>query len=210
MVKFRRQLNQQLAQKQRMLAQIKINRAIKHFSVAHAHNNAFKLFVIPARRRMLNHSVGRVIILVIVRIQKHRLLPVQIVLARLQQRRNIESRPKQIDMLHQLNLLVLGVQDTQLRINALMRTIQIDTLLEQIDELGKMTANLIVSNQVVQMVHKHDDIETANLRQSKLVRIHTRVTHILPRLNRVGFTCRIHRLLILLQTHQTGRQFGII
>ena len=45
----------------------------------------------------------------VVRVEEDRLLPVQVVLARMQQRRDAEARPEEVDVLHQLDLLVLGV-----------------------------------------------------------------------------------------------------
>ena len=66
-----------------------------------------------------DHRVRRIVELVVVRVQEHRLLPVQVLLARLQQSRDVEPRPEQINVLHQLDPRVLGVQDGQLRVDPL-------------------------------------------------------------------------------------------
>ena len=98
-------------------------------------------------------------------------------------------------MLHQLDLLVLGVQDSQLRVDALVRAVQVDTLLEQVHQLGEVAADLVLPDKVVQVVHEHDDVDAAHLRQAELVLVDARVAHVLPRLDRVGLARRFHRLL---------------
>ena len=59
----------------------------------------------------LHHDDGCIVVLVVLHVQEDQLLPVVVVLAHADEARDVEPRAEELQVLHQLLVLVLGVQD---------------------------------------------------------------------------------------------------
>lgn len=125
-------------------------------------------------------------------------------------------------MLHQPLLFVAAIQNAQLGEDALMRPVQVHALLQQLHDRCKVTTHLhplsisidsingrddesylVVMDEVVEVIHKDDDMNTASLCKAELLCIDAGVTNSLPSRNGVGLASSINSLLELIQVHIT-------
>lgn len=79
---------------------------------------------------MLDHRLHRIVKLIIVYIEEHQLRPQMRRLARPDDLGDVDARPEELQVLHHLLWLVLGVQDGQFREHAHVRTLQAQTGLQ--------------------------------------------------------------------------------
>ena len=92
---------------------------------------------------------------------------------------------------------VFAVENRELREHAHVRALEAEARLEQLDERLVVSARLIVFNELLELVGVHDNVETADLSESKLVLIDARKADLLPRSRRVGFAARVNCALIV-------------
>ena len=163
------EVEQQVVEQQRVLLQVEVDGAVVDLSVGHLHDDLLEQRVLPRLGRVVDHHVDGVVVLVVVRVQEDRLVPVQVLLAGGEQRGDVEARPEQLDVLHQLVLLVLGVQDTELSVHTLVGAVEVDALLQYGDHLLEVAETLVVLDEVQQMVHVHDDVHGRQLGQAELL-----------------------------------------
>ena len=104
------------------------------------------------------------------RVEEDCLVPVQVLLAGDEQRGDVESAPEQLNVLHELLLLVLCVENPELRVHSLVAALEVDALLEHGDQLLEVAQTLVVGDQVHQVVHVHDDVHGAHLSEAELAR----------------------------------------
>lgn len=81
-------------------------------------------------------------------------------------------------MLLHLLRFELGVEDGELGEHAHVGTLEAQRGLQQSDELLEVPAVLIVTDQVLQLVGVDHDVQTADLRQPKLLTVHTSEAHL--------------------------------
>lgn len=134
-------------------------------------------------------------------------------------------------MLHQPLLFVAAIQHAQLREDALMRPVQVDALLEQLHDRCKVTTDLhtsavsiachstetedsswyfVVVDEVVEVIHEDDDMNTASLREAELLSVDAGVAHRLPGRDGVGLASSVHRLLELVQVYIAERKLAVV
>ena len=68
--------------------------------------------MLPSQGRMVHHDHCSIVILVILYVQEYQLLPVVVVLANADEPGNVESCAEELQMLHQLLILILRIQCT--------------------------------------------------------------------------------------------------
>lgn len=83
-------------------------------------------------------------------------------------------------------------------------------LFHELHELCALARPLVVSDEVFEVVGVHDDVQTADVRQSDLVSPQARETDLLPRVHAVGLSGSVHCLSELLQVHVAKSEFGVV
>lgn len=82
-------------------------------------------------------------------------------------------------MLLHLLRFELGVEDGELGEHTHVGALEAQRGLQQSDELLEVSAVLIVTDQVLQLVCVDHNVQTTNLRQPKLLTVHTGEAHLL-------------------------------
>ena len=99
----------------RVLLQVEGDGLVVHLRVGHLDGDVLELDMLPGGGRVRHHDQRRVVVLVVGHVQEDKLAPVLLLLAHTDEARDVEARRKQLQVLHQLLRLVLGVQDACVR-----------------------------------------------------------------------------------------------
>ena len=91
---------------------------------------------------------------------------------------NVDTGPEELQMLPHLAGLVLGVEDSQLGEHAHVSPLQTECGLHERDELAEVALVLVEADQLLQLIGVHYDVQATHLRQTELLRLHTREAHL--------------------------------
>mmetsp|Transcript_20370 Transcript_20370/g.72036 ORF Transcript_20370/g.72036 Transcript_20370/m.72036 type:complete len:1359 (-) Transcript_20370:1324-5400(-) len=208
-VQLGRQHAEQAAQLGRLLLQVEVDGAVVELRVADLLDDLDELVGREGLARVLDHDAHRVVVLLRLRVQEGGLLPLQVGLARAQHLAHVDAAPEVLEVLHELVGAVLGVQHRQLREDALVRALQTQPLLQQLDHLLEVAEALVQRDQLLQVVRVHDDVQAADLREAELARLDARRVHHLPRARRRRLAGRVHGVAEGSQPHVARRQLGV-
>mmetsp|Transcript_49882 Transcript_49882/g.106893 ORF Transcript_49882/g.106893 Transcript_49882/m.106893 type:complete len:672 (-) Transcript_49882:2191-4206(-) len=159
---------------------------------------------------MRHHRVRSRVELVILRVQEDGMLPVVVTLASLDDLRDVQLRSVQLDEIHELFGLVLGVEDRQLGVHANVGTIAGEAAVEEADESLEGALLLVLSDELLQMVRVHDDVHASDLCASELLGLDASNVHLLPCLGVVSLPCRFDGLGVLAQVHVARGELRIV
>mmetsp|Transcript_108987 Transcript_108987/g.351891 ORF Transcript_108987/g.351891 Transcript_108987/m.351891 type:complete len:1017 (-) Transcript_108987:616-3666(-) len=162
------------------------------------------------RGAVRHHGVRCCVELVVVRVQEDCVLPEVVPLASVDELRDVQLCGVQLDEVHKLLRLVLGVQDGQLCVHADVRTLMGEAAVQEADELLEVTVVLVLRDQLLQVIWVHDDVHARDLRATELLRLHARNVDLLPRLGVVGLASSLHSLGVLTQLHMARGQLGVV
>mmetsp|Transcript_29787 Transcript_29787/g.50046 ORF Transcript_29787/g.50046 Transcript_29787/m.50046 type:complete len:229 (+) Transcript_29787:1442-2128(+) len=155
---------------------------------------------------MRHHDLRGIVVLVVLDVQKGELLPVLLRLAHADKLGDVDARGEELEVLHQLLGLVLGVEAAQLREDAHVRALKPEPRLHKRKQRLKLAVVLVELADLLQLVRLHDDVEAAQLGQPELALLHARKAHLLPCARAIGLAGGLNRLLELVQADQRGGQ----
>mmetsp|Transcript_10474 Transcript_10474/g.36145 ORF Transcript_10474/g.36145 Transcript_10474/m.36145 type:complete len:1393 (-) Transcript_10474:82-4260(-) len=142
--------------------------------------------------------------LVVRAVQPRQGLPVLLGLAGPDELWNVDLVREQLQVLHQLVELVLGVQNSQLGEDSHVRALQSEASLHEGDELLVLAPALVELADVLQVIGVHDDAQAAELSEPVLLLLHAGKADLLPGLGRVGLARGLHGGLVLLELHESA------
>mmetsp|Transcript_102832 Transcript_102832/g.290759 ORF Transcript_102832/g.290759 Transcript_102832/m.290759 type:complete len:976 (+) Transcript_102832:1169-4096(+) len=157
-----------------------------------------------------HHGVRRSVKLIVVGVQEDGMLPQVVPLAGVDELGNVELGSVQLDEIHQLLGLVLGIQDRQLSVHTDVRAVAAEAAVEQADELLEVAVVLVLGDQLLQVICVHNDVHARNLRATELLRLHASHVDLLPGLGVVGLPGGLHGRGVLAELHVAGGQPGIV
>lgn len=129
---------------------------------------------------MLHHGENSVIKFVIVDVE-HDLFGMQVrFLTRPNDLGYIDSRPKQLEMLHRLLRLVFRVEDGEFSEHGHMRSLKTQASFHQRDQLVKEAVVFVLMDEFLQFLGMDDQVETANLGETEFSLVNTRLVDVLP------------------------------
>ncbi len=118
---------------------------------------------INADGAVLHHGVGGQVVLNVVHVQEHRLLPVVVALAGVDQLWDFQLRNVHLDEVHEFLGFVLGLEDAELCVHANVRPLAAEAAVEECEELLKVPRPLVVSDELLEVIRVHDDVHACNL-----------------------------------------------
>mmetsp|Transcript_5001 Transcript_5001/g.13054 ORF Transcript_5001/g.13054 Transcript_5001/m.13054 type:complete len:1209 (-) Transcript_5001:895-4521(-) len=197
---------EQVCQGVRVLVEVEVQRLVVQLVVRNLHHDVLERDVLPCRRAVLHHHVRGVVVLVVRHVQVRERLPVPLLLARPDKLGDVQLVGEQLQMLHELLLLVARVQDAELRVDSHVSTLESKSRLHQRQQLVKLARTLVVLAHLLELVSLHDDAQTAELREAELALVHAREAHLLPCLGAVRLACGIHSRLELVKLDESARE----
>jgi hypothetical protein len=108
------------------------------------HGDVLEAHVLPRDRVVRHHHLQRVVKLVILFVQERELAPQHLAVRDADEARNVDARAEQLEVLHELGGLVVGVHLPQGGEDAHVCALEPDATLQQRDELLKVPARHVV------------------------------------------------------------------
>mmetsp|Transcript_3295 Transcript_3295/g.10326 ORF Transcript_3295/g.10326 Transcript_3295/m.10326 type:complete len:1450 (+) Transcript_3295:864-5213(+) len=210
MVQARGEHLDELLQLQRVLVQVELDGAVEQLLVADLLDHVQELLVLEGGGRVLDHDARRLVRVAALHEQEGGLPPVAPLLAGAQQLGHVAALPVDAAVLHQLVRLVLGVEHAQLGEDAGVRLLQAHALLQQADELLPVAVPLVVVDELLQVVGRHDDVQAADLGQLELGGGHAGGVDLLPGAHAVGLARRVDGGAEVAQLDVAGGQLGVV
>ena len=131
-------------------------------------------------------------------------------LARLDHLGDVQLRGVELDEVHELLRLVLGVEDGQLRIQADVRALTVEAAVQQAHQRVEGALLLVLRDQLLEVVRVHDDVHARELGAAVLLRLDARNVHLLPGPRVVGLLRRVDGRGVLLQLHVAGGELRVV
>mmetsp|Transcript_7985 Transcript_7985/g.15242 ORF Transcript_7985/g.15242 Transcript_7985/m.15242 type:complete len:372 (-) Transcript_7985:3087-4202(-) len=148
--------------------------------------------------------------LVVVCVQEHGSFVMVVLLTGFQQLRDVQLAVVHLAVLKQLLLLVLAVHDAKLGVDSSGGTVQVQPLLQQLDNLVKVTPVLVVINHTVQVVDVPENVNTTKLGEAEFACIHTSKANFFPSLHVGSFLSSVHSSLEVTEFYEAHRELGVI
>jgi hypothetical protein len=129
---------------------------------------------------MFHHCENSVVKLVVVDV-KHDLFSMQCSLfTSTDDFGNVDPRPEELEMLHRLLRLVLGVKNRELSEHGHVRPFKTETSLHQCNEFVKEAVVFVLLNQLLQLFCVDNQIETTNLSETEFSLVDTCLVDLFP------------------------------
>ena len=110
-----------------------------------------------------------------------------------------------------------GSEKSQARCQPHQQSLQYDRssvggchLLHELHELCTLARSLVVTDQIFEVVRVHDNVQTADIRQSDFVGSQAGEAHFLPGVDAVGLGGCVHCLSVLLQVDVAEGELGVV
>ena len=100
---------QEVVQQVRVLLQVEGDGLVVDLHIGHLDGHILEEHMLPCQRGVVHHDQGCIVVLVILDVQEDQLFPVVVVLAHADEAGDVEPRAEQLQVLHQLLVLVLGI-----------------------------------------------------------------------------------------------------
>jgi hypothetical protein len=121
---------------------------------------------------------------------------------------DIDSSPKEAEVLHNTFGMVFSKSDTKLGEHSHVASFQTKTGLEKADELIKVAVALILLNKLGKLLSVHDEVETTDLGKAELLLRHTGFVDLPPDLDVVRLPGTFNCCLVVLQMDERSRKLG--
>ena len=199
---------EQALEQHRVLGDHQIDGAVVQLLVVDLGDHVEEVVLLEGHRGVVHHRAGGHIEVTVLLVHEEGLVPQASGLARALHLGGLHAVPVDLQVVHSLLLVVLGVQHGQLGEDSGVGVLQTQTLLHDLDQLLVETSLLVGSHQRLQMVGRGDDVQSAGLSQLVLLGSQTGLVDLLPGADVVGLLRHIHGLAVLAQAHVGGRQLG--
>mmetsp|Transcript_18277 Transcript_18277/g.34922 ORF Transcript_18277/g.34922 Transcript_18277/m.34922 type:complete len:615 (+) Transcript_18277:992-2836(+) len=210
MVELAGQVHAEVVQEKWLLLQVELDGLVEHLGVGHLVHSLLEQVVRPAHRGVVHEGFDSVIVLAVVRVQVHDLEPLLVFAARVQQLGDVEAGPVVLDVLHELLLLVFAVADTQLSVDALVGSLELDTRFQHLNKLVEVAVIFVVLTQFHKVIGVHNDVHGTALGKLEFLRVHTGETNFLPHGNLASVVGGFHSVLELLEVHVAKCKLGVV
>mmetsp|Transcript_46457 Transcript_46457/g.110420 ORF Transcript_46457/g.110420 Transcript_46457/m.110420 type:complete len:206 (+) Transcript_46457:1017-1634(+) len=187
-----------------LLIQVELDRTIVELHVGDLLHDHQELVMREGHRAVSHHRVGRLVVLIIVRVQEHGMLPVVVPLARIDELGDVQLRHVHLDEVHQHLWLVLRIHRGQLCVHAHMSTLVAEPGFQQLHQRIEAALLLVLGNHLLQMVRVNNNVLACNLCTAELFRLDAGQVHLLPCLGVVRLLRRLDRLRVLSELHVAG------
>ena len=183
---------------------VELHGLVVKVEVGNLGDDVLELHMLPGIGGVVDHGEGSVVVLVVVDVQEGELGPLLIGLTGADDLGDVDALVEELQVLHQLLLLVSRVQDRELREHSNVSALKTKSRLEQRNELLKETTLLIVADELLKLVTVDDDVKTADLCKAELLCINAREVDLFPDLGAVGFASRVDSTGVLSELHEAG------
>mmetsp|Transcript_25954 Transcript_25954/g.60007 ORF Transcript_25954/g.60007 Transcript_25954/m.60007 type:complete len:267 (+) Transcript_25954:1067-1867(+) len=160
--------------------------------------------------RVEHHARGGRVILIIVHVEEYNLLPMLVPLTCIDELWNVELGSVHLDEVHQPLRLVLGIETAKLCVEANMRPFGLQAILQQCDELFKVTSGLIRVHELLQVIWVNNDLHASSFCTTELLCADAGQVHFLPCPWVVRLLRCINCLCILSKLHVALGQLGVV
>ena len=199
---------QQTLEEHGVLGDHQVDGAVVELLVVDLGDHVEEVILLEGHRGVVHHRAGGHVEVAGLLVHEEGLVPQTRGLAGALHLGGLHAVPVDLQVVHGLLLVVLGVQHGQLREDAGVGVLQTQTLLHDLDQLLVQTSLLVGSHQRLQVVGRGDDVQSARLRQLVLLGRQTRLVDLLPGADVVGLLRHVHSLAVLAQAHVGRRQLG--
>lgn len=199
---------EQALEQHRVLGDHQVDGAVVELLVVDLGDHVEEVVLLEGHGGVVHHRAGGHVEVAVLLVHEEGLVPQARGLAGALHLGGLHAVPVDLQVVHRLLLVVLGVQHGQLREDAGVGVLQTQALLHDLDQLLVETSLLVGGHQRLQVVGRGDDVQRAGLRQLVLLGGQARLVDLLPGADVVGLLRHVHGLAVLAQAHVSGRQLG--
>ena len=185
--------------------EVELERLVVNLQVGNLDADVLEADVLP-RVGVGHHHTRSVIVLVVRNVEERELLPGVHLLAGADELGDVDAGAEELEVLHELLGLELGVEDAELGEDAHVRPLQANASLHQGQELLVLATHLVVLRDFLQLVRVDDDVQRAQLCQPELALVHAREANLLPGARVVRLASRVNSLGEFVKLDQGARQ----
>mmetsp|Transcript_7009 Transcript_7009/g.17530 ORF Transcript_7009/g.17530 Transcript_7009/m.17530 type:complete len:212 (+) Transcript_7009:940-1575(+) len=193
-----------------LLVEVKLDGAVINLHVGNLLHNHLELVMREGRRAVRHHRVRSGVKLVVVSIQKNRLLPEVMALASVGQLWDVQLRCVHLDEIHKLLRLVLRVKNRELRVHADVGALVAEACIQERDQLLEVAMLFVLHDELFEVVGVNDNVHRRDLGALELLRRNARGVELLPDLRIVGLPSRVNGLRVLPEVHVARGKFRVV
>mmetsp|Transcript_27243 Transcript_27243/g.69170 ORF Transcript_27243/g.69170 Transcript_27243/m.69170 type:complete len:886 (-) Transcript_27243:1919-4576(-) len=192
--------------------QVKGDGLVQVFGVGALEEELPELRVLPSLVRVVHHGEGGVVGLVIVHVEEAEGGPELVLLARADDAGDVHAAEVELEVLHQLLHLVLGIQDREFRVDArrVAPHLHPQPALHHANQLLEVAPALVDLDELLDLVGDVHQVQAAHLRQPELLRLDASHQHLLPGAGEVGLARGLHRVRVLLQADEARGELVVL
>ena len=188
-----------------MAHEVELERLVVNLKVGNLDADVLEADVLP-RVGVGHHHTRGVIVLVVRDVEEREFLPGVHLLAGADELGDVDAGAEELEVLHELLGLELGVEDAKLGEDAHVRPLQANASLHQGQELLVLATHLVVLRDFLQLVRVDDDVQRAQLCQPELALVHAREANLLPGARVVRLASRVDSVGEFVKLDQGARQ----